>query len=215
MLFRSNENCKCYNLCSKSDCRKTHGKILLTNIVAQEKTHDVSVKDRCETTINKIKYEFLPLEEKYSSRLKNTMEVLNLQGKKSFEKHIPEIYKYSTIEDRISLLRGLMDTDGYVKKNGESFFTTTSKKMAEDVVEVVRSLGGKATLRSRNRIGKKACLKSGRDIVCKRISYEFNISLPKELNPFYLPRKAKKFDCKHISSLGISSIELKIGRAHV
>lgn len=218
------ENCKCYNLYYKSDCCKTHRKILLTNTLTQEKNiyeriHDVSnllgitkncVKDRCrrKTTINQIKYEFIPLENRWSNKLKNIMEDLELQGKKAFEKHIPDIYKYSTIEDRISLVRGLMDTDGCVKKNGETSFTTTSKKLAEDLIDVIRSLGGRANLRSRNRIGKKSLLENGKEIICKRISYEFNVSLPKNLNPFYLPRKAKKFACKYIFSMGISSIEL-------
>jgi phosphate starvation-inducible protein PhoH len=228
--LRKNENCKCYNLYYPSDCRKTHRKILLTNTDTQEtniyeRIHDVSnlfgitkncVKDRCtrKTTINKIRYEFIPLKNKWSSKIKNIMEDLNLQGKKSFEKHIPNIYKYSTVDDRLAIIRGLMDTDGCVKKNGEASFTTTSKKMAEDIIEIVRSLGGRATLRSRNRIGKKNLLKSGRYIISKRISYEFNISLPKHLNPFYITRKAKRFDCKYIFSVGISSIEL-VGQKEV
>lgn len=221
---------KIYNLHFKSDCRKTHRKILLTNLenretVVCERIRDASkflgikegvVKDRCrrKVTMNNMKYEFLPLEKKWSSRLKNIMEDLGLQGKKAYEKHIPEIYKYSNIEDRISLLRGLMDTDGSVKKNGEANFATTSKRLAEDVAEIVRSLGGRAKLRCRNRVGKKSFLKDGRAIVAKRISYEFNISLPIDMNPFHLSRKAKKFDCKYIFSPGITSIKL-VGKKEV
>lgn len=227
---KRNSKCKAYNLYFESDCKKTHRKISLTNLESQEtvvceRIRDASqflgikegmVKDRCrrKVTMNNTKYEFLPLEKKWASRLKNTMEDLGLQGKKSHEKQIPDMYKYSNVEDRISLLRGLMDTDGSVKKNGEANFTTTSKKLAEDVVEIVRSLGGRAKLRCRNRIGKKSFLKDGRAIVSKRVSYEFGISLPSDMNPFHLPRKAKKFDCKYIFSPGITSIKL-VGKKEV
>jgi len=223
-------NCKVYNLYFKSDCKKTHRKILLTNVesreaVVCERIRDASkllgikegmVKDRCrrKVTMNNTKYEFLPLGKKWSSRLKNIMEDLGLQGKKAYEKYIPEMYKYSSVEDRISLLRGLMDTDGSVKKNGEANFATTSRKLAEDVVEIVRSLGGRAKIRCRNRVGKKSFLKDGRAIVAKRVSYEFSISLPSDMNPFHLSRKAKKFKCKYIFHPGITSIE-SVGKKEV
>ena len=137
------------------------------------------------------------------SQIKN----LRLNGKRAWEKNIPDIYKYSSIEDRIELLRGLMDTDGSIKKNGECSFTTTSKQLAEDMVELVRSLGGRATVRSRNRIGKSNKTRSI-TITAKRLSYEFTISMPSDINPFYLTRKSERFnEKKSIASIGIKSIE--------
>lgn len=61
-------------------------------------------------------------------------------------KHIPEIYRYNDIESRMQLLQGLMDTDGYAEKNNSHVFTTISKQLAEDVVELVESLGGYCTV---------------------------------------------------------------------
>lgn len=71
---------------------------------------------------------------------------LNLHGKKAWTKFIPEIYKMASLEDRMELLRGLMDTDGCVDKLGRLYFTTTSKRLAEDMQWVIRSLGGRCRI---------------------------------------------------------------------
>ena len=44
-------------------------------------------------------------------------------------KHIPNSYLFSSIEQRIELLQGLMDTDGYVDKLGGCEFTTIKKHL--------------------------------------------------------------------------------------
>ena len=65
-------------------------------------------------------------------------------------KHIPTAYKTASIEQRLELLRGLMDTDGYVsKQSGMMEFCNTNQVLAEDLLELVRSLGIKAKLSSK------------------------------------------------------------------
>src|SRR5208282_3689288 len=71
---------------------------------------------------------------------------LGLMGKKSSEKEIPEMYLWASIESRIALLCGLMDTDGYISKTGITQFNTISKKLAEQVRYLIKSLGGWASL---------------------------------------------------------------------
>ena len=82
--------------------------------------------------------------------LKVKLVELGLSGKNSHTKFIPESYKFNDIETRMELLRGLMDTDGYVTRGGTSSYSTVSLQLALDVVELVRSLGGVAKLVEKN-----------------------------------------------------------------
>lgn len=65
-------------------------------------------------------------------------------------KFIPPMYLDRTSENqRLELLRGLLDTDGHVGKNGEISFSSTSLQLATDVMTLVRSIGGLAQITSR------------------------------------------------------------------
>lgn len=57
-------------------------------------------------------------------------------------KHVPAAYLRGSIEQRISLLQGLMDTDGYWHpKRKRALFYTTTKALSDAVAEIVVSLG--------------------------------------------------------------------------
>ena len=62
---------------------------------------------------------------------------------KSPHRFIPPEYKMGSVEQRLSLLRGLMDTDGSSKSNRIAYHTLSSQ-LASDVADLVRSLGGVA-----------------------------------------------------------------------
>jgi predicted ribonuclease YlaK len=64
-------------------------------------------------------------------------------GVYSYEKSIPEEYKRGSVEQRFSLLQGLLDTDGAIDnaEKGRVRFFSCSKKLIEDVQEVCWSLG--------------------------------------------------------------------------
>ncbi|RKZ07309.1 hypothetical protein DRQ25_11895 [Candidatus Fermentibacteria bacterium] len=62
--------------------------------------------------------------------------------KGSFTKFIPEDYLKNTEECRLELLRGLMDTDGCCAENGRLIYTTSSRKLRDTFIELVKSLGG-------------------------------------------------------------------------
>jgi replicative DNA helicase len=56
-------------------------------------------------------------------------------------KHIPAEYFRSSIDQRRALLAGLLDSDGTVTATGSVQFSVTSRRLAEDVCELVASLG--------------------------------------------------------------------------
>ncbi len=74
---------------------------------------------------------------------------LGLWSIRSEEKFIPETYRVASREARLALLRGVMDTDGWVERWGSARFCSTSERLARDVADLVRSLGGWCSVRSR------------------------------------------------------------------
>lgn len=66
---------------------------------------------------------------------------LGLYGTSSYTKFIPSVYKQGSVEQRLSLLQGLMDTDGTVDKRGNCSYSTSSNALASDVQELCWSLG--------------------------------------------------------------------------
>ena len=61
-------------------------------------------------------------------------------------KHIPEIYQRGSINQRIALIRGLMDADGfYSKKNNRFIMSTTNKWQSDGLIKLLASLGIKAS----------------------------------------------------------------------
>jgi hypothetical protein len=63
-------------------------------------------------------------------------------------KHIPANYMFSSREQRLELLRGLMDSDGYINPVGTAIFYNTNLKLAKDVKELIESLGYKTTYKT-------------------------------------------------------------------
>ncbi len=83
------------------------------------------------------------------NRLMTAMRTLGLWGIRSEEKFIPDLYLGASADVRLELLRGLMDTDGWVERWGSARFCSTSEPLARGVVDLVRSLGGWCSIRSR------------------------------------------------------------------
>jgi hypothetical protein len=108
---------------------------------------------------------------------------LGLQGTGSHTKFIPQQYLLSSPEQRLELLRGLMDTDG----DGRSVFTSVSPLLIEGVAFLVRSLGGVAT-------------------IWKRPNH-WRVGVALNMNPYKLPRKASQWSlrkqkpCKAVKSV--------------
>lgn len=65
---------------------------------------------------------------------------LKLDNMRSWNKMIPDLYKFSSITDRKELLAGLIDSDGYMRGN-TFYLTSKSFSLVEDVAFISRSLG--------------------------------------------------------------------------
>jgi hypothetical protein len=59
-------------------------------------------------------------------------------------KHIPESYLLSSKEQRLELLKGLMDSDGYITPKGHAYFYNTNLKLVKEVQKLITSLGYKS-----------------------------------------------------------------------
>ena len=69
-------------------------------------------------------------------------------------KHIPDIYQRSSRNQRINLIRGLMDADGFYDKIHKTFIMSTDYYwQADGLIKVLSSLGVRATLNRINRPG--------------------------------------------------------------
>lgn len=127
---------------------------------------------------------------------------------KSKDKHIPQAYFEATEDQRWLLLNGLMDTDGTCNENGIVSYSTISEKLAQQVRELVCSLGGKAKV-AQYRAGYK---KDEKYHQCNDI-YEVRIKIQK--NPFRLEdKKAAKF---YVTERGYERVIYKItplGKKH-
>jgi deoxycytidine triphosphate deaminase len=64
-------------------------------------------------------------------------------------KHVPEAYLRASIEQRLALLQGLMDSDGYIDGYGRCEFVTTSERISDAVLELAASLGLRPTKRKK------------------------------------------------------------------
>ena len=111
-----------------------------------------------------------------------------LEGRKSIEKFIPKEYIFNSKEIRLELLRGLLDTDGYVSKEGVIELALTSKQLIEDAIFIARSLGCLCHEVKQMKSGYK---KNGEYIQCKD-HYRVRIVPPKGLDLFHLTRKSQR-----------------------
>jgi phosphate starvation-inducible protein PhoH and related proteins len=123
---------------------------------------------------------------------------LGLAGTTSSTKFIPEVYLHNSPAVRLAVLQGLLDTDGGpVAQRGRTCriqYTTCSVTLRDDVLYLVRSLGGVAYWRTRAAAGRKPGLVNGRPVPYRSDSHIVDIRLPAGIEPFRLQRKRKIYD---------------------
>ena len=107
---------------------------------------------------------------------------------KSYDKFIPEDYKFSSIENRFELVRGLMDIDGSIT-NGACNFVSTSEKLIDDLTFILRSLGIRCK-KSKETLGKQNVDFGNDNYSDIRSHWELIITTEEDI--FKLPRKLEK-----------------------
>lgn len=103
-------------------------------------------------------------------------------------KFIPEMYKLGSYSQRKDLLCGLMDTDGTISDKGRMSFCSNSERLARDTMDLVRSLGGTASIRQDGRA--------------------FKVEIKINSNIFMLNRKRARFNPSRVkhTRVGIKAI---------
>ena len=159
----------------------------------------ISYKERCLT------YGLIRNDDAQENIIVKELERVDLFGKKSIQKHIPKEYLYDSIENRISLLQGLNDTDGSCD-HSHFEFSTSSEILANDYAELVRSLGG--TVRIASKI--PTYIYNG-ERKTGNISFRLGCVFPDDVVPFRLSSKLIKYQkpTKYKVKRFISSVTYK------
>lgn len=110
------------------------------------------------------------------SMLKPMLAILGLDQCGARTKHVPERYRQNLPEVRAEVLRGLLDTDGYVTAWGTVQFTSASERLVHDVMWLARSLGGKAR---QPRVGREN-------------AFTCTLTMPDGFRLFYIERKQRR-----------------------
>jgi phosphate starvation-inducible PhoH-like protein len=122
-----------------------------------------------------------------------TLRKLRLDGTRSNTKFVPDSYLWNAPDVRLAVLQGLLDTDGgpvtQRDRRCRIQYSTNSEQLADDVVFLVRSLGGVAYRRRRPPKGRPPGRARGRAVHHRADSFVLDIRLPAGVQPFRLKRK--------------------------
>lgn len=145
------------------------------------------------------------------NEVKDILKALGLYGLKSDEKFIPEIYKYTSLRQKLQLIQGLLDSDGTVDKVGNKIeFYSTSERLASDFTDLMFSIGAQCPNRLKTNIKYtyNGEVRNGKD--CYVVSPQrLPLELKKQL--FSLDRKKELIRAGHYDNsnkVRINSIEL-------
>lgn len=178
----------------------------IINDIKKRLPSDTEIKHKIDTT-----YSF---NKKVPGNKRNSLCILldsyGVLGLNSYTKFVPEDYLFNTIDVRLNVLRGLMDTDGTIDyRTGKSAtFTTSSEKLRDAVVFLVRSLGGVAAVWEKT---PKYTYKGEK--LTGATSYNVQMNLPNGINPFKFSKKSSIYspNLKYIPTRMVESIR-KIGK---
>jgi replicative DNA helicase len=146
----------------------------------------------------------------YKSILSTMLVELGLAGLGSTEKFVPDEYLYQPVAERLALLQGLCDTDGYAWGTGAEY-VTTSERLRDAVIFLARSLGGHVHVKRKI----PTCMYKG-EKVTGATAWRLNILFDNGIIPFRLPRKVAKMEprikAKHRLIVGVEYVGKKLAQ---
>lgn len=118
-------------------CKNTTSFASLDNEIVNI-VNNIVKKDKLYVKSKGIDHNIISLKKSKTNYLKEQLKKYNILN----NKRIPKDFLYSSFEQRLELLQGLMDTDGYCSnKNGNIQFCQTKNDLADDIEFLIRSLG--------------------------------------------------------------------------
>jgi hypothetical protein len=158
---------------------------------------DVDIIERLKQESDALEYKQTSARRVAVRNCRDTLRHLGLYGMLSAGKFVPENYMRSSVTQRIALLQGLMDADGSVRCEGgrsQALFHTTSAQLANNVLEIVESLGGIGRLLSYQRAG--------------YVEFRIGLTLPPHIEPFFSERKKSKYKATRLPARKVKSVIL-------
>ncbi len=131
---------------------------------------------------------------------------LGLRYKRSHNKFIPKEFLKTSKEFRLNLLAGLIDTDGFVSKNNQITMCTKSYQLAENIKDLVFSLGGYSLIRK--------IYKNCQSFKEKRLYYDVSVQFKNpKIIPLRLKRKFQRLRIRKIdpTRIAVKSVKRKKG----
>lgn len=107
------------------------------------------------------------------------------------DKHIPAAYLRASTATRLEVLRGLMDTDGTASSSGAVAITVTNRRLAESILELLRSLGVRAAISVGSAVAVSRDPDSG-ERIRKDCGPAFRLHFTPSFEVFHLPRKLER-----------------------
>ena len=128
------------------------------------------------------------------NKVKRYLKELGLWNRKSHDKFIPDSYKYAPLEERMELIRGLMDTDGTSSIRDGKYrvgYRTVSPFLRDDMREMLWAIGAKVSICTTAACIRKRRTDSDKTMNCRE-SYGLYVVAPDNRQLFHLSRKKAK-----------------------
>jgi len=126
-----------------------------------------------------------------------------LMGTTAWHKFVPEIYLRGSVSQRLALVQGMCDTDGYVEPGkGSVEWTTVSERLAQGMRELANSLGGIAPIRNKKTSWTYLGVRKTSD------AFRLQVRLAEGLTPVRVPRKRDVFrpNSKYLPTRRVTSV---------